>query len=1189
MDNQIDYEVLALAKRILEALPKMTEHHARQIVLAAHQSDFDSVFTVINPFRNDLIDNIVRQPCDFTPELILPEKIKDDDQKKREMFETGLRQFESENFVDAIKTFQSAIQSNPRDFLLKEWLGIAYIKSGDNLRGLTWLESNLPPNEWFSLSRCSNVSYIYRELNQEDKEFIWSKRVFMIHHSNLHGTWLVQTAIRQNNLLSIVEVMSKLPTPLVNLLGFCLAYDKKDTNNASRCLRFITSNLRTKSVAEKNVTKSALPSAQPFIAQNNIEGGIDHFKKRIRKNSQEDRRITWALWRCLGDIYAHNGQFDNAVHAYLSEFSISHQTKTLHFDTKLRRLRSVILFIIQNKVVVNDDDVRSLVGYHDQYDLSSKLWDSLEKHLNWNHTNRRSSFVLPTQQPPVHLFAALRNVKSLNGLLNNIPMVEDFCQYLSQFGEQAADVISSTKSFVDVLLNYSKYGDLRLKQEAVVEITKRYWEYHASATTISDNDLRIVLRDSLNLAVAKAWTDILQQTDNLPTIHLRVLNEFLEDTCVRTSILLELLNESSNEVPQILVVVRNLTGGYEVAGAEEGMVSSKLSPGLTSVVTVPIQKKQSRSNIESFKVSLFYEGVSLASPLEFSIEHKSLNISEIENKYIIMGHIPYSSRETFKGRDDLLGIIHNAIAGGQGRLALFLNGLKRIGKTSVLEYLSASETSILIPILIRFDIQPPTTSGEFFYNISLEIENRLRELEGRELEMLDDEVLRKFDERPAYEFRKCLELTKRRIGNKKLFLMFDEFQMVTQAIAQSQDGRFNADVLDVIRGNIEKRNFLAIFTGSLLFEEIRRSVGEDHRLWNSITPEDVSFISDKAASSVLRDPVSDQGVKYSDAAVRRIWEHTHGYPIFVQLFGYRLIQVIKNDNRLVVSPQDVDGVSEIILTQDEGLFNYWWDHKRLHRTIDTFVICTILDVQDGEWIGVNGNLFFERALKFSINKAALAQRLEQLQRLHIIENYVGNDYKIKGLLLERWLKRKRQQLDGELPFGQSPWDQKSTKVALFVDHENLFQCLVDLNQGNELAVDVKKIAHIFLEKAGAFGRTVEKWSVANWNNEPYLEAKHQAIYHRAGWDTMLPDNLKKKESSDHKLRGKVHAKLEDHPDIKFWILVTGDGDFQDTARFLYENGKSVVVWAVRGFTNQVYIQLQEQNWIQLEYVEDIIY
>jgi hypothetical protein len=125
------------------------------------------------------------------------------------------------------------------------------------------------------------------------------------------------------------------------------------------------------------------------------------------------------------------------------------------------------------------------------------------------------------------------------------------------------------------------------------------------------------------------------------------------------------------------------------------------------------------------------------------------------------------------------------------------------------------------------------------------------------------------------------------------------------------------------------------------------------------------------------------------------------------------------------------------------------------------------------------------------------------------------------------------------------------------------------------------------EKAWRHGLPRQRWAVADWDR-PSFEGDQKAV-RSAGFFSDIAGE-QKFNASDHVLREKIHLVLREHPEIRVFVIGTGDGDFHEAIKTLQQQGKQVILWATRRAVNGVYgDSLRGPDRIQIEWLEDLVF
>ena len=163
------------------------------------------------------------------------------------------------------------------------------------------------------------------------------------------------------------------------------------------------------------------------------------------------------------------------------------------------------------------------------------------------------------------------------------------------------------------------------------------------------------------------------------------------------------------------------------------------------------------------------------------------------------------------------------------------------------------------------------------------------------------------------------------------------------------------------------------------------------------------------------------------------------------------------------------------------------------------------------------------------------------------------------------------------------------KVALFVDHENVYIALSELLRSLPPDVQVQErrkiepswLAFQIRNSAEQIGFIKVALTVADWERLPAGQVK-EYLKHLYQIDYNLPG----RNSADLKLSDAIRNVLEqdENDDIDSFVLVTGDGGYLTVLETLLRRQKRVYVWGVRGSTSA----LLQQHATGFSWIDDLI-
>lgn len=1118
-------------------------------------------------------------------------------------YKIAIDQQRSKNYPDAINTLQDAISINPSSPRLKEWLAVMYLKQNDISSAKRILQKEIPQT-YTNFSKVWNLCYIY----SIEKDFSSALKLLEASLETRAGNKKTNSlaisialSVKDNDFL--IRNLIQLDTFEAYTLGLFLSsqhnnqeginlYKQKLLNEAQ------SEAYKTPSVQQRLSNQEAFDLCKHFINTTEIEDGIVHFKGRVQARSA----LPWVLYRILGDLYVENKQFDKAIEQYVYEFNNSRQNTKLHPSVISKRLLYLLNFCKDHKLWTKGVQ---LLRHADKFKINKSLQKQLKDEFESNIQNNENSKALKIL---LESMAPLQRINNIEAFIQDVDLVKSYCEALgSVYGKDALTTIDCVDKLVENFEKFNQTNDFNSKSDISHDVFAKYADFEVNVKLVELTELQQLITP-LKKCMRSVVNDVGKQTHNIPNLNVKILNGFLPSEGHITSLIVELHNTSKFSVEKINVILKSLTGGFEIKDEDKQLTNGLLPNEKTIILFWGNARKVVPS--ETFAVQTTFSTSTLddivpESTPQFTIPVKrfdgEISNGELQNRYISVGSIPPTRPENFHGRDDVLRVIRASIAGGELREALFLSGLRRVGKTSVLQFILGNPPADTIPVLIRLDRYTPKTTGEFLLSILKEIEKNINAFDEIDYQSLLPisyvQAITELDAHPATVFSDVLSKISTSLRGKKLLLMFDEFQVVTEEISKNRTAKtvdkISIDALDIIRAHIEDRSFFVILTGSLLFDEIQSQIKGYDRLWGSIKVRDIAFIDQEAVKSVLQEPMLSQKVLYTDLSVKRVVEYTMGYPVFVQLIGAEVVNILNKERRLVVTPQDIDLSSKNIVSEQGHLFQLWWDEKRLEIPLDNLVIKYIIENQRAAGLGVEYLKLINDLGGNSFEIDHIDRRIKKLQQLHIIELREDGICRVNALMLEKWLAVHLRAVN--VPSAGIN-NQDKPVVGIFVDYENVYfgvKNLRDAKTGDKDLLDkteTKSIAMKILDSATKYGEIREKWVVADWYGvEKIKEEEHQRIFRKYGWKTEIPQiKDMRKEKSDHALRDLVHEILDGRK-LDICILVSGDGDFSQLVTYLIDHGKKVVIWGMKGKINNYYKDLEKWGKLDIGYVDDVLF
>jgi hypothetical protein len=514
----------------------------------------------------------------------------------------------------------------------------------------------------------------------------------------------------------------------------------------------------------------------------------------------------------------------------------------------------------------------------------------------------------------------------------------------------------------------------------------------------------------------------------------------------------------------------------------------------------------------------------------------------------------------FQGREDVLNRIKNSIYAGVQRERLFLDGIRRVGKTSVLNFVPLHMPDDVLSIDLKLEslgVAPPLDPTDFLRLICEQVEAKLA-AQGLSAGAVPQ------DGGPAGLRSLAGYLAGiRKASGKTPLLIFDEFQRLLEAIAAT--GASAEVILDYLRATLEDGTIYGLLTGSVRFDRLSAIV--KHRIFGNLTRLRVSFLDAENVGKVLRAGFA-QWVQVTEAAVRRVHELTGGYPWLVQSFGSNLIDVMNDERRTIATTTDVDRVNRDHILVDNSLFEHWWPSTQLGRAEERFVEFLFQQYPGVAQVSVRD--FLERV--DWREQQSFRRALDNLRACEVIDSTEVEVLRFSGLSLRQWLELQMQ--DGRLHIQVTTTVEVKKpapgQIGIFVDHENLVKTLdrITISRQHGRPTDRRDwfsrcLTNILSEAERRVGPLQQKVAVAFWNRSN--EAVLTSPYVQQEFDMRQPEDVKQDNAVDFKLADEVRRTMgqaaKEGSHLQDAIIVTGDGDFSHLVSGLKNDHVRVHIWA----------------------------
>jgi hypothetical protein len=284
----------------------------------------------------------------------------------------------------------------------------------------------------------------------------------------------------------------------------------------------------------------------------------------------------------------------------------------------------------------------------------------------------------------------------------------------------------------------------------------------------------------------------------------------------------------------------------------------------------------------------------------------------LPNPYIAGAPLRAGSR-VFIGREDDIAVIGRAVS-RPTPTALILTGQRRMGKTSLLQQLSARLTPGLIAVYLdgqRLALNPALP--RLFATMATRIAQALA---------LPPPDPSRFAAEPAAHFADTfVPTTLDALGDRRLLLLLDEIEALEERSAQ---GQLHPAFFGYLRHLMQHEPRLALVcAGAHRLDELRPVAWTG--IFNAALHHRIGGLSDDDARALITAPLSD-ALRYDELALNRLLRLSGGHPYFLQLLCQTLVDAANTQRQSIVTLEQVLAVREQVLELGEApLADLWSD------------------------------------------------------------------------------------------------------------------------------------------------------------------------------------------------------------------------------------------------------------------------
>ena len=272
--------------------------------------------------------------------------------------------------------------------------------------------------------------------------------------------------------------------------------------------------------------------------------------------------------------------------------------------------------------------------------------------------------------------------------------------------------------------------------------------------------------------------------------------------------------------------------------------------------------------------------------------------------------------QTFTGRQDLRDELSIRIGSSALMPTFLLQGQRRVGKTSLLNFLQELLGHGFLVIIQDMQSDEFRTVSDCFSGFRKRI--------GEQLELnVKEKSLPKNPMHAWHTFRVFLE--KISIGKeRKIILAFDEYENFHKLL--KVEGDIGDDLLGAMRSFSQHQNqVVLLFTGLYLFTDIGKP--DLSRYFVHTYRLKVDYLKQTYAEKLITRPYEDFNLVYPQELVAKIWHLTRGHPALLQHIGFEMVSRANINMKKQMTAKDLEAVlDEKVLDRDNAVMVTFWHH-----------------------------------------------------------------------------------------------------------------------------------------------------------------------------------------------------------------------------------------------------------------------
>lgn len=346
----------------------------------------------------------------------------------------------------------------------------------------------------------------------------------------------------------------------------------------------------------------------------------------------------------------------------------------------------------------------------------------------------------------------------------------------------------------------------------------------------------------------------------------------------------------------------------------------------------------------------------------------------IPNRY--SSGLPTHDSKMFYGREkDMKFLIDNLTR--DAKVAIILYGQRRTGKTTMLvQFMKSPELDGQIPVLIDLQrVSYNVTIENFLRRVAYSIERAMKQKDLVLTTPADEDLA----EDPTYAFDIFLDQVEEQLGNHKLILMIDEFEVLEEQVVK---GNLKSEIFEFLRNMVQHRqkiNFLLSGTHQITdytkwYRSVFFHIAQHYRL---------SQLTAQGAEDLIQMPV-EGFLSYEPLSIKKIHQLTDDQPYLVHLICKAIVDHCNEHAKSFVTINDVNSVLHEVMQTGQFHFDWIWDQIKPEERVALAAVAEG-GQEEGRWLSFSEIEEIYRRSHISSEREYLLDALKKLIELDVLE------------------------------------------------------------------------------------------------------------------------------------------------------------------------------------------------------------